>query len=68
MWTGAKPATGLQAAARAMRYDVIADHMQQHGWQVLATGHTQDDQAETVLMRLVTGTEIWSKGLWLSSS
>lgn len=54
-WTGAKPGTGLQEAARAARYRLLAAHAAATGVARILTGHTQDDQAETVLLRLVRG-------------
>ncbi|MEQ1715790.1 MAG: tRNA lysidine(34) synthetase TilS [Hyphomicrobium sp.] len=54
-WSGVKPHTGIQAGARAARYRLLSDHLASHCWQTLAMAHTQDDQAETLLMRLARG-------------
>ena len=54
-WTGEKPATGIQAAARAARYRLMAEAASQLGIQALATAHNLDDVAETFLMRLARG-------------
>lgn len=51
-WTGKKPATGVQAAARAARYRLLHDWCCKHGVLHLITAHTRDDQAETFLLRL----------------
>jgi tRNA(Ile)-lysidine synthase len=50
-WRGAKPATGIQEAARAARYELLAGWCAAQGCLHLLTAHHRDDQAETYLIR-----------------
>jgi tRNA(Ile)-lysidine synthase len=51
-WENRSQEGNLQAQARAARYDLLCSWARRHGIPVLALGHTADDQAETVLMRM----------------
>lgn len=46
---------GTEAGARAARYAALAQVAQEHGTRWIAVGHTRDDQAETLLLRLLRG-------------
>jgi tRNA(Ile)-lysidine synthase len=76
---GAKPS---QASARRERYGVLCERARALGASVIATGHTRDDQAETVMlraqansswrglvgMRAVAPAPLWpeGRGLWIA--
>ena len=57
-WLGDKPTSGIQAAARAARYDLLAAWCRAHGILHLLTAHHRDDQVETHLIRRRAGSGI----------
>jgi tRNA(Ile)-lysidine synthase len=60
-WNGAKPGTALQETARNERYRLLAGAARKAGGRHILTAHTLDDQAETVLIRMMRGSGL--KGL-----
>ena len=54
-WTGPKPASRIQAAARTARYRLMDEWCRAAGVLHLLLAHHQDDQAETLLLRLDRG-------------
>jgi tRNA(Ile)-lysidine synthase len=54
-WAGAKPETGLQEAARCARFRLLSDVAAEEGAAMVLTGHTLDDQSETIAMRGARG-------------
>jgi tRNA(Ile)-lysidine synthase len=64
-WNGPKPLTGIQAKARAARYDLMSAWCTAHNVPALLTAHTADDQAETVVMRSARTSSAKSlAGIW----
>ena len=51
VWAGEKPRTGIQEAARFARYSLLGGWCRDHACLHLLTGHHQDDQIETHLIR-----------------
>ncbi|MGR3342493.1 MAG: tRNA lysidine(34) synthetase TilS [Paracoccaceae bacterium] len=57
-WTGWNGEGNLQDAARRARYRLMAQWSAEKAISDVALGHTLDDQAETVLMRLARGSGV----------
>ncbi|MFK5977710.1 MAG: tRNA lysidine(34) synthetase TilS [Rhizobiaceae bacterium] len=51
-WEGIKPNSGLPEASRLARYQLLEEYAVDSGAKYVLTGHTADDQVETVYMRL----------------
>lgn len=52
----AEQGDGLESAGRSSRYEFLRQTAERLGARFVVTGHTADDQAETVLHRIVRGT------------
>lgn len=57
-WAGPHPSAGLQEAARQARYDLLTHWCRSHGVLHLLVAHQRDDQAETVMIRLGSGSGV----------
>jgi tRNA(Ile)-lysidine synthase len=55
VWEGSRPLRAIQAAARAARYRLLERWCAEAGILHLLLAHHQDDQAETLLLRLASG-------------
>ena len=58
-WTGEKPSSDVQAAAREKRYELLEDWCRRQGILHLLVAHNLDDQAETFLLRLGRGSGLY---------
>jgi tRNA(Ile)-lysidine synthase len=67
-WTGDKPQSAIQAAARDARYRLMRQWCASHGFGPIVTAHTLDDQAETVIMRLARGSGVEGLGAMSAES
>ena len=52
------PAAGLQAFARGLRYRMLTDWVRRRGADAIVLAHNQEDQAETLAMRLARGSGV----------
>ena len=56
--SAAESGMSFEEHARQVRYRMTAEIMHEHGYTRLCTAHNRDDQAETILMRVLSGTGI----------
>jgi tRNA(Ile)-lysidine synthase len=57
-WDGEKPKTRIQERAREARYELLFRHAHEIGADYVLTAHHADDQAETILFRLLRGSGV----------
>lgn len=57
------PGSNLQARAREARYELLEGERTRVGAEVIATAHTADDRAETVLLRILRGAPLPALGV-----
>lgn len=66
VWAGAKPVTGMAAAARRARHRLLAEAARDFGAAVILMGHTADDRLEADWMR-AAGTSVPDPRIWAPS-
>lgn len=57
-WSGDKPTSNIQEQAREARYKLLLEYCESHNIKYLLTAHNKNDQAETVLMRILRGSGV----------
>jgi tRNA(Ile)-lysidine synthase len=57
-WSTDKPKSNIHSIAREARYSLLIDYCKKHDISHLLTAHTYNDQAETILMRILRGTGV----------
>lgn len=57
-WRGPKPTADIEALAREARYRLMGDWCRTHRVNCLYVAHTEDEQAETFLLRLMRGSGV----------
>jgi tRNA(Ile)-lysidine synthase len=58
VWEGVNPKSRIQERAREARYELLFRHAAKIGTDCVMTAHHADDQAETILFRLLRGSGI----------
>ncbi len=68
VWEGARPKSGIQEHARDARYELLFKYAAEIGADHVMTAHHADDQAETILFRLLCGSGVSGLSGMASSS
>ncbi|WP_455295759.1 tRNA lysidine(34) synthetase TilS [Enterococcus crotali] len=58
VWSAPDKSNNTEARAREFRYEFFTEIMKQDGYSLLFTAHHNDDQAETILMKLTRGSAL----------
>lgn len=57
-WHGGKPNSNIQAEARNARYELMGQYCNENDIKYIFVAHNKNDQAETLLMRLMRGSGV----------